>query len=396
MAKVAPRDPAVIRALADALEREPKGGGTCHRCTCALEALIVAGPAAKEIAGPVLEQFARERSRVPQNRLEQAIEAAGGASSMVPSLLARAGSQGVSIDDRAASLRTLAKSHDQLSSAEKDAVRVAAETFLFDTHVDVRIAAAELLGLAGPGALDTLARALDDPRSEVRAAATRSIAHLGPAAEPLRGRLIAALDPFLGTGEAAAEALVAMGTIAQADVDAAARSAPRHLRPLIDATARAIRTGTMAPVREALSTAYGHPGGGGYADVEVLEAGQGKAYGPQGFRIKARIRGGVYTPGGPPPPAVDYTLTVDSAPNAVFGSLIARREGDRLRLRLSPETIPDPYARFPTPRPPSVPQFPAGGADFEVEIRRVCEPVIWRLFRGGGIVGPIEFETHCR
>jgi hypothetical protein len=120
MAKVAPRDPGVIRALADALEREPKGGGTCHRCTCALEALIVAGPAAKEIAGPVLERFARERSRVPQNRVEQAIEAVGGAPSMAPSLLARAGSQGVR-SATAASFRALAKSHDHLSPAEKDA-----------------------------------------------------------------------------------------------------------------------------------------------------------------------------------------------------------------------------------------------------------------------------------
>jgi hypothetical protein len=105
----------------------------------------------------------------------------------------------------------------------------------------------------------------------------------------------------------------------------------------------------------------------------------------------------VYTPGGPGPPAVDHTLTVDNAPNALFSTLAGRREGDRLRLRLSPETQPDPYSRFPTPRPSSVAQFPVGaGADFEVEIGRVCEPVIWRLYKGGGIVGPIEFETHCR
>ena len=189
-----------------------------------------------------------------------------------------------------------------------------------------------------------------------------------------------------------------MGPIAQADVDAAARSAPRHLRPLVDATARAIRTSTMAPVREALSTAYVQVRGGeGYADVEVLEAGQGKVYTPHGHRIKVRIRGGVYTPGGPPPPAFDYTLTVDDAPNALFGALAGRRAGDRLRVRLSPETIPDPYGRLPTKRPSSVTEFPVGaGADFDVEIMRVCEPVIWKIFRGGGIVGPIEFETHCR
>ena len=72
MAKGAPRDPAVIRALADALDREPRGGGTCHRCACALEALIVSGPAAKTIAGPTLERLARQPSRVQFNRLEHA------------------------------------------------------------------------------------------------------------------------------------------------------------------------------------------------------------------------------------------------------------------------------------------------------------------------------------
>jgi hypothetical protein len=95
-----------------------------------LEALAVAGPAAKEIAGPVLEQLALQPSQVPHNRLEQSVEAVGGAPSMVPSLLARVGSQGVSIDDRAASLRVLAKSHDRLGPVERDSVRVAAETFL--------------------------------------------------------------------------------------------------------------------------------------------------------------------------------------------------------------------------------------------------------------------------
>jgi len=102
-------------------------------------------------------------------------------------------------------------------------------------------------------------------------------------------------------------------------------------------------------------------------------------------------------PGAPPPPAVDYTLTVDDAPNALFSALVGRRAGDRVRVRLSPETIPDPYSRFPTPRPSSVAQFPVGsGAEFEVDVLRVCEPVIWTLFKGGGILGPMRFETHCR
>jgi enoyl-CoA hydratase/carnithine racemase len=35
----------------------------------------VSGPAAREIAGPILERFARDPARVPGTRLEQAIEA---------------------------------------------------------------------------------------------------------------------------------------------------------------------------------------------------------------------------------------------------------------------------------------------------------------------------------
>ena len=392
MATVAPRDPGVMRALADALQREPADGSTCHRCACALEALAAAGPATKEIAGPILQRFAQDASRVPDRRLEQAIDAIGGAASMVSTLLARAGNREVLIDDRAASLRTLAKSHDQLSPAEKDAVRVAAEGFLFDEYADIRIAAAELLGHSGPPALDSLTRGLDDPQARVRAAAARSLARLGPAAAPVRGRLIAALDPFQGTGVTAAEALVAMGTVALADVEAAARSAPRHVRPLVEATARAIRSSSMAPVQAALSTAYQRVGDG-YVDIEVLEPGQGKQYQAEGYRIKARIRGGPYAPGGSPSPAVDYTLTADMAPNSLVRALVGRREGARLRVRLSPETIPDPYSGFPTPRP----EFPVGtGADFDVEIKRVCEPVIWTLFRGGGIFNPLTVETHCR
>jgi hypothetical protein len=231
----------------------------------------------------------------------------------------------------------------------------------------------------------------------VRAAVAGALARLGPAAAPVRGRLIAALDPFLGTGEQAAEALVAMGPVVVADVEAAARSAPRHTRPLVEATARAVRAGSMLPVREALSRSYARAGEKGYADVEVLAPGDGKAYAPPELRIKARIRGGPYTPAGPPPPTVDYTLTATHAPNALFAALAGRREGDRLRVRLSPETYPDPYAGFPTPRPRAIPEFPVGsGAEFEVEIVRVCEPVVWTLFKGGGIVNPIAFETHCR
>jgi hypothetical protein len=67
-----------------------------------------------------------------------------------------------------------------------------------------------------------------------------------------------------------------------------------------------------------------------------------------------------------------------------------------VRVLLSPETTPDPYAAVQVVgRPPT--RLPvAVGADFEVEVLRVCEPVIWTVFRGSGIFGPLRFEVYCR
>jgi hypothetical protein len=258
------------------------------------------------------------------------------------------------------------------------------------------VAAAEALGPAGPAALDALAHGLDDARYEVRAAAARSLAKLGPAAAPARGKLVAALDPFLGTGEAAAEALVAIGPPAQAGVEARARTAPRALRPLAEATARAIQAGSLAPVRESLRDRYAHgPGGFGYVDVEVLRSGGGQPYARSGYRIKVRFRGGPYSASMPVAPVVDGTLTVDNAPNAFFSALDGRRAGDRVRVLLSPETIPDPHAAMAVVgNPPRLPV--ATGAAFDVEVLRVCEPVIWTVFRGSGIWSPVRFEVYCR
>jgi len=397
MAKVAPRDPAVVRALANALAQS-RGSGDSHRIGCALEALQAAGPAAAQVAGPVLEQLARAHVLTTYpDQLNKAIEAIGVGGSMVASLIGRAIDAQVGIDDRAAAVRTLGKSYADMSPRDQADVRVTAAQLLDDPYPPVRVAAAEALGPAGPPALDALAHGLDDARSDVRAAAARSLAKLGPAAAPARAKLLAALDPFLGTGEAAAEALVAIGPAAQADVEARARTSPRALRPLAEATARAIGVGSMEPVRQALRDAYGHgPGVVGYVDVEVVGTGAGMAYAPSGYRIKARFRGGPYTASGRAPATVEGTLTVDNAPNAFFTALAGRRAGDHVRLLLSPETIPDPYAAVQVAgRKPA--QFPvATGAAFDVEVLRVCEPVIWTAFRGSGIWGPVRFELYCR
>jgi hypothetical protein len=397
MAKVAPRDPAVIRALAGALAQS-RGSGDSHRNGCVLDALQASGPAAADIAGPVLEQFARTHAPTTySHQLSKAIEAIGVGGVMVGSLIGRATDSQVGIDDRAAAVRTLGTSYADMSPRDQAEVRVTASQLLDDPHPPVRVAAAEALGPAGPLALAALVHGLDDARYEVRAAAAWSLAKLGPAAAPARGKLVAALDPFLGTGEAAAAALVAIGPAARADVEARAHMVPRALRPLTEATARGIGTGSLEPVRQALGTAYAHaPGAVGYVDVEVVGTGKGMAYEPSGHRIKARFRGGPYSASGPTAPAVEGTLTVDNAPNAFFSALAGRRAGDRVRVLLSPETNPDPYFAVPVAgRKPE--RFPvATGAAFEVEVLRVCEPVIWTVFRGGGIWSPVRFEVYCR
>ena len=107
-----------------------------------------------------------------------------------------------------------------------------------------------------------------------------------------------------------------------------------------------------------------------------------------------RFRGGPYAATGAGAPAIDGTLTVDNAPNAFFSALDGRRAGDRVRLLLSPETIADPHAALAVVgNPPRLPV--ATGAAFDVEVLRVCEPVIWTVFRGSGIWGPIQFEVYC-
>jgi len=64
LAQIAPTAPDAIQVLSDALDRElPSRGSVCHRCGCLLEALERSGPAAREVAGPVLERILRTAAR---------------------------------------------------------------------------------------------------------------------------------------------------------------------------------------------------------------------------------------------------------------------------------------------------------------------------------------------
>jgi len=115
-------------------------------------------------------------------------------------------------------------------------------------------------------------------------------------------------------------------------------------------------------------------------------------------RIRVRVQGRPYPPSGEKP-VIDDTLTADGPPNAFYAALAGRRDGDRLRLLMSPEVAQSPY--YSTHRwneDHNVQHLlPDGsGAIFDVEIRRVCEPVIWTVFRGSGIWSPVKFELYCR
>jgi len=399
MSAIAPRDPRVVRALTDTLEQDRSVGSVCHTCGCALEALAVAGPAAAPVAGPVLEKLSRRRLLTTySDQLGKAIEALGAGSGMIPSLLARAADAQILPEDRAASLRALAKSFGQLTPEEKAAFTSAAASLLAHEDVAMRVAAAEVLGVAGARAVNGLERALQDPHYTVRASAARSLARLGPEATPLIGPLVAALDPFLGTGEAAAEALVAIGPSALPEGERRARSAPPQVRPLAEATVRAVQARDMAPVRDALARRYGHgPGNVGYTYLEMLGEGSGEPYADE-HRIHVRVHGGPYDPAGQGPRTINDKLKAVSPPNAFFAALVGRRAGDRLKLILSPETAQSPYLSTERWIDHEVQHLlPMGaGAAFEVEVTRVCAPVIWTVFRGNGFFSPLQIELYCR
>jgi hypothetical protein len=333
------------------------------------------------------------------DQLGKAIEAIGARDAMALTLFERVRSAEIAPDDRIATLRALAKSYPNLSAENQAQFADVAEGLLASDEVVVRTAGSETLALSGPGALTALMKGLGDAHYMVRAASARSLARLGPAASPARALLITALDPFLGTGEAAAEALVALGPDGAAEVEARVGAAPPHVRPLMEATVRAVRAGDLAPVRNVLGRAYTRgPNGIGYVRIDVLSEGRGPQYELNDRRIRVHVRGRPY-PSSAEKPVLDDTLTGDGPPNAFYAALAGRRGGDRLRLLMSPEVAQSPYASTHRWNEDHTVQhlLPAGsGAVFDVDIRRVCEPVIWTVFRGSGIWGEVMFELYCR
>jgi hypothetical protein len=394
-----PKNPAVIRALADALDREPRSSRTCHRCGCALEALARAGPAAAPIAGPVLERLAARQPPLIttyRGQLGKAIEAIGlgpASSGAVLESLRATGQNRALPDDRAANMRALARNAEQLSPADLEALAQVAAAQLGEGYAPLRISGAEVLGRIGR--LDLLEPALRDPHYEVRRAALDGLAAAGRRAVRFLDPMLSALDPFLGTTEAAARALVASGRGVAFEVELRGTGAPERLRPLYEASARAVLRGDVTPVQEALARGFRKgPHGKGYVEIETLAKGIGTRYDPRVHRIQVEVWGGVYGPGREKAQRIEGLITAENwTYTTFFLALAGRQKGERLRILMSPEVADSPFdhSRYSGGRLP-----PGAAGEFEVEIRKVCRPQIWEILEGGGIIGPWRIEIGCK
>ena len=84
------------------------------------------------------------------------------------------------------------------------------------------------------------------------------------------------------------------------------------------------------------------------------------------------------------------------APNTLFHALQDRRQGDVLHVALSPEIAQSPLSgteRFAREEAlkNAIPDGVA--AAYDVEIERVCRPIVWRFLRGS--MYEFSFEVAC-
>jgi hypothetical protein len=313
-------------------------------------------------------------------------------SAVLESLQPSGSAAGLSYDTRIATLKALSANAAQLGPADRQALADVAAAHLREDYAPLRVAGAQALGSIGR--LDLLEGALRDEHYEVRRAALEGLAAAGPRALPYAGAALDALDPFAGTAEAAAKVAVAMGPGALPEVQRRASAAPEALRPLFAAAARAVSLGDAAPVREALAQGFVKgPNDTGYVRIDTLFPGAGKPYDHSVHRIQVDVRGAVYGPGRERGKRIQGVRTEENTTyNPFFLALQGHPAGARLRMIMSPEVALSPFAHAPQPGP----RLPPGTAsDFDIEIRKVCEPQIWEIFKGGGIFGPIRFETSC-
>jgi hypothetical protein len=392
---VAPRDERSIRAVAAWLKQNTQAHSICHRCGCALKMLETAGPAAREIAGPVVERLAASRILASDDwQLGRTVAAMGIAGDASATLMARVQDENVSTYDRAETLLALGRDAGRV----RDSSRLLGLAAQFVTHPDrgLREAAAETLGALGPPALDALRVGLRDAHYKVRARSAASLARLGAAAAPAAADLVTALDPFRGTAREAIAALAAIGPPAASAIQTGMARAPDWLRPLLFAAATTARTSDARPALEALSSFTPGPGGHGFVRVEVRRAGRGAVFVPGEHRATLGVKGGATGPGTEGRPRFDVEVNAAYAPNTVFHALAGRREGDAVTVLMSPEIAQSPisgtdrWQRHEALRN-AIPDGAA--AAYEVEIRRVCRPIVWRFLRGS--MYEFSFEVAC-
>lgn len=294
-------------------------------------------------------------------------------------------------------------------------LRDASARLLTSDMNDVRAAAAEALGSTGSEAVAALQQALNDWNYEVRAAAATSLGKIGKPARVAAPMLVAALDPFLGTAAAAGDALIAIGPEVLPIVDARLASIPANdnARPILAAVAATLRDPNrrdqLTPALEAL--AYGERnnrsgwnGRGdrtdrkyGFLKIESLKTStRGRQYQPGKDRLRARFTVLRYgSPGKVPTETGETSIIVYQVPTQGIAALAGRRPGDRVKLLMSPDIAQSPV--YGTPKHQSSWNTHINGTTgyFDITIDRVCEPQIWRIFRGGGIFGEWKIETSC-
>jgi hypothetical protein len=307
--------------------------------------------------------------------------------------------------NRAGVLKALG-SQTNTSAEDRAVIRDASARLLTSDMNDVRAAAAEALGSTGAEAVPALQQALNDWHYEVRAAAATSLGKIGKPARVTAPALAAALDPFLGTAAAAGAALIAIGPEVLPIVDArlAAVSATDNARPVLAAVAATLRDPNrrdqLTPALEAL--AYGDRNHGndrkyGFLKLEPLKtSARGRQYHPGKDRLRAHFTVLRYgQPGKVPVETGETAVVVYQGFTQGVAALAGRRPGDRARLLMSPDIALSPV--YGTPKHQTSWNTHVSGTTgyFDITIDRVCEPQIWRLFRGGGIFGEWKIETSC-
>ena len=109
------------------------------------------------------------------------------------------------------------------------------------------------------------------------------------------------------------------------------------------------------------------------------------------------MKGGAIGPGSESQPRFDHDVTGTYGPNTLFVALEGRRDGDQLHVILSPEIATSPlqgterWMREEALKH-AVPEGTA--AAYDVEIRSICRPVVWRPISSGWF-SDMKFELAC-